>query len=36
VARKEEKLTLLIDIGRALDVKDYQMIQKSSEEKRHA
>jgi purine-binding chemotaxis protein CheW len=36
VARKDTKLTLLIDIAKALDVKDYQILEKSAEAKKSA
>lgn len=36
VARKDTRLTLLIDIGRALDVKDYQVLENSSAGKKSA
>lgn len=36
VARKDTKLTLLIDIGRALDVKDYQALEQQNAAKKSA
>jgi purine-binding chemotaxis protein CheW len=36
VAKKDSKLTLLIELSKALDVKDYQMLQKAAESKKTA
>lgn len=36
VARKDSKLTLLIELSKALDVKDYQMLQKANDSKKTA